>query len=131
ALGQYDQALPEVQEAHRLDPTIVIQYSNLAGIDLAMGRIDDAKTALDEAAAQKLDGELIHLVRYYIAFLKNDNATMTQQVAWGAGKPGEEDPLLSAQSDTEGFYGRQVAARDFARRAIDSAVRSDSKETGG
>jgi eukaryotic-like serine/threonine-protein kinase len=131
ALGQYDQALPEVQEAHRLDPTIVIQYSNLAGIDLAMGRIDDAKTALDEAAAQKLDGELIHLVRYYIAFLKNDNATMTQQVAWGAGKPGEEDPLLSAQSDTEGFYGRQGAARDFARRAVDSAVRSDSKETAG
>jgi eukaryotic-like serine/threonine-protein kinase len=131
ALGQYDQALPEVQESHRLDPTIVVQYSNLAGIDLAMGRIEEAKAALDEAGTRKLDGELIRLVRYYIAFLKNDNPAMAQQLAWGAGKPGEEDPLLAAQSDTEGFYGRQAAARDFARRAVDSAVRSDSKETAG
>jgi Flp pilus assembly protein TadD len=129
ALGQYDQAMLEVEEAHRLDPTIVVQYSNLAGIDLAMGRIEDAKAALDEAATRKLDGELIRLVRYFIAFLKNDNATMAQQLAWAAGKPGEEDPLLSTQSDTEGFYGRQPAARDYARRAVDSAVRSDSKET--
>jgi eukaryotic-like serine/threonine-protein kinase len=131
ALGQYDQALPEVQESHRLDPTIVVQYSNLAGIDLAIGRIEEAKAALDEAGTRKLDGELIRLVRYYIAFLKNDNPAMAQQLAWGAGKPGEEDPLLAAQSDTEGFYGRQAAARDFARRAVDSAVRSDSKETAG
>ncbi len=131
ALGQYDQALPEVQESHRLDPTIVVQYSNLAGIDLAMGRTEEAKAALDEAASRKLDGELIRLVRYYLAFLKNDNQGMAQQLAWGAGKPGEEDPLLAAQSDTEGFYGRQAAARDFARRAVDSAVRSDSKETAG
>ena len=129
ALGQYDQAMLEVEEAHRLDPTIVVQYSNLAGIDLAVGRIEDAKAALDEAATRKLDGELIRLVRYFIAFLKNDNATMAQQLAWAAGKPGEEDPLLSTQSDTEGFYGRQPAARDYARRAVDSAVRSDSKET--
>jgi ATP/maltotriose-dependent transcriptional regulator MalT len=50
-------------------------------------------------------------------------------VAWGAGKPGDEDPLLATQSDTEGYYGRLAAARDFARRAVDSAVRADSKET--
>jgi hypothetical protein len=38
---------------------------------------------------------------YYVAFLRGDSAQMEQQVAWGAGKPGAEDPLLSAQSDTE------------------------------
>ena len=89
ALGQYDQAMLEVEEALRLDPTIVVQYSNLAGIDLAMGRIEDAKAAVDQAAERKLDGELIRLVRYFIAFLKNDNASMAQQLAWAAGKPGE------------------------------------------
>jgi tetratricopeptide (TPR) repeat protein len=66
---------------------------------------------------------------YYLGFLQNDSATMAQHVAWGAGKPGDEDPLLAAQSDTEGYYGRLAAARDFARRAVDSAVRADSKET--
>jgi eukaryotic-like serine/threonine-protein kinase len=50
-------------------------------------------------------------------------------VAWAAGKPGNEDVLLSEQSDTEAYYGRMSKARDFSRRAEDSAVRADSKET--
>ncbi len=54
---------------------------------------------------------------------------MERQVAWAAGKPGSEDPLLSFQSDTEAYYGRLGKARDFSRRAVDSAVRNDSKET--
>ena len=54
---------------------------------------------------------------------------MEQQVSWGAGKPGDEDPLLSAQSDTEAYYGKLTKARDFSRRAVDSAIRADSKET--
>jgi hypothetical protein len=66
---------------------------------------------------------------YYLAFLRRDSAQMEQQVAWGAGKPGAEDVLLSAQSDTEAYYGRRSKARDFSRRAVDSAVRADSKET--
>jgi hypothetical protein len=53
---------------------------------------------------------------------------MERQVAWAAGKPGSEDLLLSFQSDTEAYYGRLVKARDFSRRAVDSAVRDDSKE---
>jgi predicted Zn-dependent protease len=66
---------------------------------------------------------------YYYAFLRGDTAQMQQQVAWSSGKPGAEDPLLSAQSDTEAYYGHLAAARDYSRRAIDSAVRADSKET--
>jgi hypothetical protein len=50
-------------------------------------------------------------------------------MAWSAGKPGDEDQLLSTQSDTEAYYGRMSAARNFSRRAVDSAVRADSKET--
>jgi len=54
---------------------------------------------------------------------------MERQVEWAAGKPGVEDVLLSYQSDTEAYYGRLVKAQDFSRRAVDSAVRDDSKET--
>jgi len=50
-------------------------------------------------------------------------------VAWAAGRPGAEDLLLSFQSDTEAYYGRLTKARDFSRRAVDSAVRADSKGT--
>src|SRR5256885_13645185 len=54
---------------------------------------------------------------------------MERQVAWAAGKPGAEDVLLSFASDTEAFYGRLSKARALSLRAIDSARRSDQKET--
>ncbi len=129
ALGQYDQALPELKEGIALAPAGVAGYQNLGLAELALGQVDKARATLDEATARKLDAGSLHLMGYYLAFLKNDTAAMAQHVAWGAGKPGDEDPLLAAQSDTEGYYGRLPAARDFARRAVDSAVRADSKET--
>jgi ATP/maltotriose-dependent transcriptional regulator MalT len=54
---------------------------------------------------------------------------MRQQVAWAAGRPGEEDWLLSTQSDTEAYFGRLANARDFTRRAFESARRADAQET--
>jgi hypothetical protein len=68
-------------------------------------------------------------VIYQLAFVKGDAAEMERQVAWAAGKPGSEDTLLSFQSDTEAYYGRLGKARDFSRRAVDAAVRNNSKET--
>jgi tetratricopeptide (TPR) repeat protein len=52
-----------------------------------------------------------------------------RQVDWAAGKPGAEDILLSAQSDTEAFYGRLEKARALSERAVDSASRNDQRET--
>jgi serine/threonine protein kinase/tetratricopeptide (TPR) repeat protein len=129
ALGQYDQALPEIKKGIALAPDTVVGHQNIGLVYLALGQFDKAQAALDSAAALKLDAGSLHLMAYYLGFLQNDSATMAQHVAWGAGKPGDEDPLLAAQSDTEGYYGRLAAARDFARRAVDSAVRADSKET--
>jgi eukaryotic-like serine/threonine-protein kinase len=128
ATGQYDKALAEDQEGIRLAPT-AIDYSNLATTYLALNRLDDAKAIFDQARAHKLDGGIVRQQMYYLAFLQGDTAQMEQQVAWAAGKPGDEDPLLSMQSDTEAYYGRMSKARDFSRRAVDSAVRTDSKET--
>jgi eukaryotic-like serine/threonine-protein kinase len=129
ALGQYEKSLEETQEARRLDPNTVIMYQNLAANLLALNRPDDAKAMLEQALAHKLDSGNLRLGLYDLAFLRGDSAQMEQQLAWGAGKPGAEDPLLSTQSDTEAYYGRLTKARDFSRRAVDSAVRADSKET--
>jgi eukaryotic-like serine/threonine-protein kinase len=128
-LGQWQKAVQETQDALRLDPNDVIAYGNLAEGFLAVNRLDEAKAAIDQAQARKLDGGILRLAAYFLAFLRNDSAQMEQQVEWGSGKPGDEDLLLSAQSDTEAFHGRLVRARDLSRRAIDSAVRADSKET--
>jgi len=83
----------------------------------------------DQAMARKVDGIDLHLFRYYLAFLENDNSTMQEQVAWASGKPGLEDWLLSAESDTAGYYGRLTQARDLSQRAVESAKRSGAAET--
>ena len=128
-LGQYDKALAEQLETVRLEPDDVISNGNLGVVYLNVNRLDDAKAAMDRTLARKMDGGYLRLYMYYLAFLRGDSALMEEQVSWGAGKPGDEDLLLSAQSDTEACYGRLRKARDFTRRAVDSAVRADSKET--
>ena len=45
------------------------------------------------------------------------------------GKPGAEDILLSAESDTQADYGRLQKARQLSAQAEESAKRNDSKET--
>jgi eukaryotic-like serine/threonine-protein kinase len=128
-LGQYEKAVSETQEVLRLEPNIVVGYINLAEDYLALNRPDDAKKEIEQAQERKLEGDYLHWRIYQIAFLKGDAPEMERQVAWAAGKPGSEDLLLSFQSDTEAYYGRLVKARDFSRRAVDSAVRDESKET--
>ena len=128
-LGQWDKGIAETQEAMRLEPNVVVSYSNLGSMYMALGHFDDARAVLGQAQARKLDSGTMHDVEYFLAFLRHDDAAMQAQLAWGSGRPGEEDPLLDAQSDTEAFYGKLNLARDFTRRATDSALRSDSKET--
>ena len=128
-LGQYAKAVSQTQEALRLEPNVVINYGNLAVSYFALNRLDDAKKAIEQAQERKLDGDFLHQVIYELAFLRGDASEMERQVGWAAGKPGAEDLLLSFQSDTEAYYGRLTKARDFSRRAVDSAVRNGSKET--
>ena len=96
---------------------------------MQLNRPDDTRKTIEQAQEHKLDGDLLHWAIYRLAFLKGDAAEMERQVAWAAGKPGSEDRLLSYQSDSEAYYGRLVKARDFSRRAVDAAVRNDSKES--
>ena len=51
ALGQYDKSLVETQEAKRLEPNRVINYSNLGQVFLALNRPDDAKAMFEQALA--------------------------------------------------------------------------------
>ena len=127
--GQWDKALPEGLEALRLEPRVAAGYSNLGQIYIALNLLDEANATFQQGLKQKLDAGYLRLWMYYLAFLRNDRADMEQQVAWGTGKPGDEDPLLSAQSDTEAYYGHLIKARESSLRAVNSAKHADAKET--
>jgi len=128
ALGQYDKAIAETEATQRLELTIV-GYSNLAGAYINVNRLKDAQQTIREAQQKNFDGFTLRSNLYSLAFLSGDTAEMERQVAWAAGRPGDEDRMLNIEADTQAYHGRLDTARDLARRAADSAVRADAKET--
>ena len=128
SVGQYDKAIAETDAAQRLEPSIT-DYANLASNYISINRLKEARLTLQEAQRNHFDGLFIRGDLYSLAFLAGDTAEMERQVAWAAGRPGEEDQMLNTHADTQAYYGRMAKARDLARQAADSAVRADAKET--
>ena len=127
-LGQYDKAVVRTEEAQRLAPTTT-GYGNLAFEYIALNRLDDTEKALRQAQEKGFDGLDIRGNLYLLSFLRGNTKGMEEQLAWAAGRLGDEDVMLSGEADTEAYYGRRVKARDSSRRAVESAMRADSKET--
>jgi eukaryotic-like serine/threonine-protein kinase len=127
-LGEYEKSVTETKEALRIEPNNVLAYTNLAGLYIKLGRLNEAKSILDEAQARNLVSKFLRSNLYYLAFLRGDTPAMERQLADVRDKPGDEDPLLSQQSDTEAYYGRLRKAREVSRQAVDSATRAGAKE---
>ena len=126
-LGQYDRALAQAREAFRLNPDA--NNANLVGSYANTNRLEEASAMIREAQAKQLDSPNLHFASYGLAFLNNDSAGMEKEVAWAAGKPGIEDEMLAMGAGTNAFFGRLKTSRDFLRRAVESAERSDEKKT--
>ena len=128
-LGQYEKAVKEGAVAIQLNPSFPISYDVLAYSYLALNRLNDAKSTYGQAVERKLDSSsFLHVVPYQIAFLQSNPAEMAKQVAWSAGKPPVEDELLNLEADSAAYSGRLTEAREFSRRAIDSAELAEEKE---
>ena len=61
---------------------------------------------------------------------ESDSAAMAVQQQWFASIPALENFGLSMDSDTEAYGGHLGKARELTKRAVDSAVKADSKENG-
>ncbi len=127
-LGEHEKAAEADREQIRLTPESVVGYGNLAFSLLALQRLDEARSVVRQAQARNLDDFVLRQILYASAFIAGDSASMAEQQRWFAGKP-EEGNGLSLESDTEAYAGHLRKARDLTERAMDSAIRSDSKET--
>jgi eukaryotic-like serine/threonine-protein kinase len=128
AQGQYEKAAEVTRQAVRLAPD-ENNYGNLANYTLALQRFDEARQVIHEAQSRKLDDFILRNALYALAFLGANSAAMAEQQQWFAGKP-EENFGLALASDTEAYAGHLGKARELTKRAVDSAIRADSKESG-
>jgi eukaryotic-like serine/threonine-protein kinase len=129
-LGQYEKAAEITRRAVRLTPGRVSSYNNLASYALALQRFDELRQISREAQERPGDFFELRCALYALAFLGSDSAAMAEQQLWFAGKPEYENFGLGLASDTEAYAGHVGKARELSKRAQDSAIRADSKETG-
>jgi DNA-binding winged helix-turn-helix (wHTH) protein/tetratricopeptide (TPR) repeat protein len=124
--GQWTKALGEAQQALRLDPNYSENYFNLGSVYLAIGRLDEADDVVRQAMTRKMDSPVMHLILYWIAFLRQETRGMEQQINWNSGS--DYDLLLYAGSDTEAYRARLMNARSLSDRAVELARRAYGKE---
>jgi tetratricopeptide (TPR) repeat protein/class 3 adenylate cyclase len=130
ATGRFESAVAETLEALQLSPDSGANYANLVLSYAALNRLEDAKAIYDKTIARGVaDDPLMRLSFFGVAFLESDTAEMNRQMAWSTGKPEAEEIFLAAKSDTEAYFGRLRSAREYSRRASDSALRNNEKET--
>ena len=126
-LGQYEKAMAGYREATKLEPNDVINYVDLASTYITLNRLDEAQAVLEETRTRKLEHEYIPQLFYLLAFLRDDAQEMQRLVSAATGSPANADILFSSQSDTEGYQGRMRNAREFLRKAVDSALQNGVK----
>jgi eukaryotic-like serine/threonine-protein kinase len=127
-MGQYQKAVEQEQIVLQLQPNNANAFTALMGDYLELDQPAKANDVFEQATSHNLDHNFLHLYRYYTAFLQGDAPAMQKQLEWGIGRPGAEDALVSAESDSEAFYGRVDHARGLSKRASQSARNAGSVE---
>jgi tetratricopeptide (TPR) repeat protein len=130
AIGQYERALEEAREGVRLNPDAGVAYAAVAHSAICLARYPDARAAIEQAVARKLEPPYSRYMRYGIAFLEGDTATMQQQVDRVAGTPTEAG-MLAMQSVAAAYAGHVRRARKLTETAIDLAMSRGLKEGAG
>jgi len=128
--GQYEKAVAVSQQSLAVDADNSGTYGNLCSYLLALQQFDGVRQQIEQARARKLDSYIQHNALYALAFLKGDSASMAEEQKWLVGQPDFENVGLVLASDTEAFVGHVTRARDVTKRAVQSAIHADSKESG-
>ena len=117
--GHYQTAVEEGLKAIEIDPNYSIGYENVTFAYLYMDRLSDAEALLVKASERKIDSADFSLLRYFIAFLKKDEAGMEREVSQRRAKLPAQGWFEHQEAMTLAYNGRLKGAA----RLSDSAVR--------
>ena len=127
--GQYERGIQTGEEVIRQFPDMSFGYTVTAHY-LSLDRFAEAEDALRRAAARKLELPEMLVSRYYLAFLKGDQAGMDREIA-RAPSEHAEDWMAHNQALVLARSGRMRQARTMWDRAIASAQQGGRAEMAG
>ncbi|HEX8797067.1 MAG TPA: protein kinase, partial [Terriglobales bacterium] len=125
--GQYERGIRAAQESIRVDPDMPFGYA-VAVHYLSLDRFQEAEEALRRAADRKIEMPEMLVHRYYLAFLKGDEAGMDREIA-RAPEEQAEDQMFHHQALVLARSGQMRQARSMWERAIALAQQADKRET--
>src|SRR3954469_1488624 len=125
--GQFDQAVPALRDAIRLDPQFIPAYSNLAASLLALNRLPEARAILRQAADRHLEFAGARRLSYLIAFVEGDAQTMERELAASIGVRAT-NAAFGWEAHALAFRGRVDDAHEQYRRGVDRAGAGNFKE---
>jgi serine/threonine protein kinase/tetratricopeptide (TPR) repeat protein len=128
--GRYEEAIEVTRRGIRINPAQVTLDENLVDYLLALQRFDEALKIIHEMQPRKPNNYIFPAALYALAFFQADSGAMAEQERWFAGKPEYENFGLELESDTEGYAGHLGKMRELSKRAVASAIKADSKESG-
>ena len=119
-LGRLNDALEEARAAVRLGSNSVVTYQPLGRALIKLGRFDEAKAALEEAAGRGLDSSFNRALLYSIAFVKHDAGGMQRHLEAAAGRP--DGYLVIAEAARAALASGQIEhSRSLYAQAIADA----------
>jgi tetratricopeptide (TPR) repeat protein len=124
--GQYERGIQAGEEVMRRFPDMTYGYTATVHY-ISLDRFAEAERTLRRAADRNMKLPEMLVTRYYLAYLKGDQAGMDREIALA---PGEhlEDWMAHHQALALARSGRMQQARAMWERAIASARQGDRRE---
>jgi eukaryotic-like serine/threonine-protein kinase len=125
--GRYDEAIQFAKMALALDPEAPTAVLSIVGANLYSDRFDEASKAIQRYASPASNPALLSY-RYYLAFLRGDQAEMDKVVSESKQRSEVEEMLDLNQALVAAHAGRLNDADRLSRHAMDLAQGAGAKE---
>jgi serine/threonine protein kinase/Tfp pilus assembly protein PilF len=110
--GHYQKAVEEGLKALEIDPDYAIGYANVAFAYIYLNQPSEAEALLRKASERKIEPVDFSLCRYFVAFLRGDQAAMDREVT-----------QRQAKLEAAGFFEHQEALTSAYRARLKEAAR--------
>jgi eukaryotic-like serine/threonine-protein kinase len=128
-MGDYEKSSAAALQSVKINPGSSNNYVSVVYSYQWLNQLDQAKAAVQESRAHKIESPWYPLILYSVNFLEHNTAEMKSEADSMTGKPGVEDQMFFLESETAANGGEFAMSRELTRRAADSAQRANQKET--
>ena len=111
-VGRYERAVEAGQKAIELAPDFSVGYGNIAFAYVYQNRLPEAEAVLRKASERRVENVAFSLCRYFIAFVRGDQAAMEREMT-----------QRQAKLDAQGWFQHQEALTLAYRGRLKEAAR--------